>query len=66
VLVGIQFLKELCMQINRLYYSITVGVPDSSSGEISTNIDRHPTDRLRMAVYGFGSTRGRQAISTYR
>jgi hypothetical protein len=54
------------LQIERLYYSITVGVPDQAAGEISTNIDRHPTDRLRMAVCGFGSIRGREAISTYR
>lgn len=61
-----QAFKVVGMQIKRLYYSVTVGVPDKLSGEICTNIDRHPTDRLRMAVHGFGSIRGRQAISTYR
>lgn len=66
VLVRYKKFVQVAVQIIRLYYSITVGVPDRKSGEICTNIDRHPTDRLRMAVYGFGSTRGRQAISTYR
>lgn len=54
------------MQINRIYWSITVGVPLKESGEVCTNIGRHPSDRLRMAVYGFGSSRGREAVSTYK
>lgn len=54
------------MQINRLYWSVTVGVPEKASGEVCTNIGRHPSDRLKMAVYGFGSSRGREAISTYK
>lgn len=54
------------MQINRIYWSITVGVPEKSSAEVCTNIGRHPSDRLRMAVYGFGSSRGREAVSTYK
>eukprot|EP00892_Ulva_mutabilis_P012882 jgi/Ulvmu1/9967/UM059_0016.1 len=52
--------------INRLYWSITIGVPKDSSGEVCTNIGRHPSDRLKMSVYGFGSSRGREAVSTYK
>jgi 23S rRNA-/tRNA-specific pseudouridylate synthase len=54
------------LQVRRLYYSITAGVPKEAQGAVETNIWRHPTDRKRMAAFGFGSSKGKESISTYR
>jgi len=52
--------------VSRIYHSITLGVPSPSTGRITTNIARDPSDRLRMTSLGYGAARGRTAASNYR
>lgn len=52
--------------MERLYWSITAGVPAQREGTVRTNIVRHPSDRKRMAVCPFEGHKGKTAISTYR
>lgn len=49
--------------IVRKYHAIVTGVLKEDTGEICTNIGRHPTDRLKMAVVVQG---GKNAITHYR
>ncbi len=48
--------------VGRIYDAIVVGNM-KSGGTITTNIGRHPTDRVRMAVLDHG---GKKAVSHYR
>lgn len=49
--------------IVRKYHAIVTGVLKEDEGDIRTNIGRHPTDRLRMAVVAKG---GKGAVTHYR
>lgn len=48
--------------VGRIYDAITVGCM-KTGGTITTNIGRHPTDRIKMAVLAHG---GKKAVSHYR
>lgn len=59
---------SLCAQIaekscKRTYYALLEGNLKTDSGRVVTNIGRHPTDRLKMAVLPEG--RGKIAITDY-
>lgn len=49
--------------IVRKYYAIVTGTLKEDTGEIRTNIGRHPSDRLKMAVVTQG---GKHAVTHYR
>ncbi len=49
--------------IERRYLALVRGAPDPSSGTITTQIGRSPSDRKKMAVLRTG---GREAITRYR
>eukprot|EP00877_Chromochloris_zofingiensis_P005843 jgi/Chrzof1/1525/Cz10g11050.t1 len=62
---------RLCEQfkartVSRIYHSVTLGCPASTSGRVETNIVRDPANRLRMTTAAYGSGRGRMAASNYR
>lgn len=49
--------------IVRKYHAIVTGILKEDTGEIKTNIGRHPADRLKMAVTAQG---GKNAVTHYR
>lgn len=49
--------------LRRVYHALVWGVPSPASGRIETQIGRHPTQRVKMAVLEHG---GREAITDYR
>lgn len=51
--------------IERTYTALVWGDVEEDEGTIEGNIDRHPTDRLRMFVYTDGMT-GRHAVTHYK
>ena len=50
--------------IQREYLALIWGVPKESRGTIRGNIGRHPTDRIKMAVYPEGDV-GKHAVTHY-
>ena len=52
------------MPLTRTYVAFVWGRPDRPHGMVETDLGRHPTDRLRMAVLPEG--RGRAAITHWR
>jgi len=50
--------------VHRRYLALVWGRPDPVAGTITTNLGRHPKDRLRFAVVAPGS--GKHAITHYR
>lgn len=50
-------------EIERTYNALVWGVPDNSSGEIETYLDRSRRDRKKMAI---SHQKGKLAITTYR
>ncbi|MBO5412626.1 MAG: RluA family pseudouridine synthase [Clostridia bacterium] len=48
----------------RTYYALLEGELKSEQGRVETDIGRHPTDRLKMAVLADG--KGKRAITDYR
>jgi len=48
--------------VSRVYWALVYG-PLAGEGEVRTQMDRHPTQRTRMAVVGHG---GKEAITYYR
>lgn len=55
-----QIAEKTC---KRTYYALLEGVVKTDKGRISTDIGRHPTDRLKMAVLPDGE--GKTAITDY-
>jgi tRNA pseudouridine synthase 2 len=51
--------------VDRMYYSISIGVPSPNKGIISTNVGRDFRDRKKMAAFAYGCTRGKMAKSYY-
>jgi len=61
---------SLCRQfkdrtVGRIYYSITLGLPQPGAGRVKTNIGRDFRDRKKMAAFAYASTRGRTSSSNY-
>ena len=56
-----QIAEKTC---KRTYYALLEGNLKEESGRIATDIGRHPTDRLKMAVLPDG--RGKRAVTDYR
>lgn len=54
-----QFSKR---DLSRVYYALVWGVPSPQIGQIETQMGRHKTDRMRMAVLKSG---GKEAITDY-
>lgn len=52
-----------CKSCKRIYYALLEGNVKEDSGVISTDIGRHPTDRLKMAVLPTGT--GKAAVTEY-
>ena len=52
-----------CKTCKRTYYALLEGVLKEDSGRITTDIGRHPTDRLKMAVLQSGQ--GKVAITDF-
>jgi 23S rRNA pseudouridine1911/1915/1917 synthase len=52
--------------VQKLYLGLVVGKPPSPTGWIEAPLERHPTDRKRMAVYAPNSGKGRPARTYYR
>ncbi len=55
-----QIAEKTC---RRTYYALLEGNVKEARGEIATDIGRHPTDRLKMAVLPFGQ--GKTAITRF-
>jgi len=51
--------------VDRIYHSISIGVPNPSKGIITTNVGRDFRDRKKMAAFAYGCTRGKMAKSNY-
>lgn len=51
--------------VERMYVSITLGVPQPREGRITTNIGRDFRDRKKMAAFAYDCTRGKTAASRY-
>eukprot|EP00890_Picochlorum_soloecismus_P000975 jgi/Picsp_1/1879/NSC_05345-R1_rna pseudourine synthase chloroplastic-like len=51
--------------VDRIYHSISIGVPRPTKGIISTNVGRDFRDRKKMAAFAYGCTRGKMAKSNY-
>lgn len=50
----------------RIYHALVWGNPEEDTGTIVGNIDRHRTDRLKMAVYPPDGEIGKPAVTHYR
>ena len=53
-----------CKSCKRTYYAVLEGNLKTDFGRVTTEIARHPTDRLKMAVVDFG--KGKTAITDYQ
>lgn len=56
-----QIARKTC---KRTYYALLEGIVKTDEGTIVTDIGRHPTDRLKMAVLPDG--KGKRAVTDYR
>ena len=49
----------------REYVAVVWGIPEPASGTVSTNIGRHPKDRLQMTTFPLDGSEGKRAITHY-